>query len=127
MAMPSVVIPLEGIVFGADVDWTGLEVDRWSGVFLLVSTMMVPGGAVRRGPGGGRMMMYERRAEALLDAMVASTTGLPRSMRRLLLKMGSWKTEAATSSAGTLVRAEVLPDWLCHLFAVGRLVEAFGR
>jgi hypothetical protein len=58
--------------------------------------------------------------------MVASTAGLARLMQGLILKMGSRNTEAATSRSGTLVRSEGLPDRLCHLFFIGRLVEVFG-
>ena len=41
--------------------------------------------------------------------------------------MGMRKTVAAgTSGACMMVRVEGLPDRLCHLLAIGRLVEAFG-
>jgi hypothetical protein len=69
---------------------------------------------------------YACRAEATSDVMVASTAVQARLMQGLILKRCSRKTEAAASEAGTMVRAESLPNQLCHLFANGRLAEAFG-
>jgi hypothetical protein len=118
-----VVFPLGGIVRGAALEGRG---KRWCGVPSLVSTTAGLSGMEPRGLGDGRGLMDSRRTVALSGVMVASTAGLARLMQGLILKMGSRKTEAATSKAGTLVRAEGLPDQLCHLFAIGRPVEAFG-
>lgn len=63
MAALDVVTPLEGIVFGGDVDWSSLKVDRWKQRVSIASTGMGLGSAVQRGPGGGSMLDVDVRAQ----------------------------------------------------------------
>ena len=93
-----------------------LEGVSWrSGVSSTTSTLSGLGDEVQRGPVNGHVWVDTRRTVAPSGVMVALMAGLTRSVQGLLLKMGSRKTEAAN-----------LLDRLCHLFAIGQLVEASG-
>jgi hypothetical protein len=77
--------------------------------------------------GDGRGLMNSRRTVALSSIMVTSTAGLSR------FDAGTINEDGLEEGGGGdfLERVrwcapEDLPDRLCHLFVIGRLVEAFG-
>ena len=53
---------------------------RWNGVVSSESKTAIPSDVVQRGLGDGLMLMDARRTMALSGIVMASTTGLPRSM-----------------------------------------------
>jgi hypothetical protein len=78
----SVALPLVGVIFGVDTGWRVSEAVRCSST---TSTTLGLGSVAQWGLGVGRMLMDSRRTEALSGAMVASTGGLSRLLRRSML------------------------------------------
>jgi hypothetical protein len=68
---------------------------------------------VQRRLGDGRGLMDLRRMVALFEVVVALMTSLAKLIRWSFLKMGSWKTAAATSEMCAWVLAESLLDQVC--------------
>ena len=99
---------------------------RWSGGSSTASTTASLGDMVQRRLGDGSLMMDVRRKEVLFGVVAASTAGHTRLLHRSLLKMGSWKTAAATSQrVQWCVLSGGWTGW-CSQRAVGRLDEPTG-